>query len=69
MTQPDSIQPVIDAGMVRQLDAFRAAREAGMPRVGWKIGFNDPAAQHRMGITATLVGWLNGYRVLEAGTA
>ncbi len=67
MTQPEAIQPLLDAGMVRQLDAFNAARDAGMPRVGWKVGVNDPAAQQRLGLSATILGWLDGRRVFEAG--
>jgi len=35
-----------------------------MPRIGWKIGASDPAAQERMGITGPLLGWLDGRRVL-----
>jgi 2-keto-4-pentenoate hydratase len=67
MTQPEAIQPAIDAGMVRQLKAFNAARAGGMPRAGWKIGINDPNAQQRIGLSAPIVGWLDGRRVFEAG--
>ena len=53
--------------MSRQIESFNEARAAGMPRLGWKIGINDPAAQERMGLTATLVGWLDGRRVFAEG--
>ncbi|MBK9610426.1 hypothetical protein [Candidatus Amarobacter glycogenicus] len=67
MSQPESARPLIASGMARQLAAFRSALDAGMPRVGWKIGINDPAAQQRLGLGATLVGWLDGRRVLPQG--
>lgn len=53
--------------MGRQIAAFRAAQAAGMPRLGWKIGINDPAAQQRMGLPAPIVGWLDGRRLIRPG--
>jgi len=53
--------------MARQIAAFRTAIAAGMPRLGWKIGINDPAAQQRMGISGPLLGWLDGRRVTAVG--
>lgn len=67
MSQPETVRPLIAAGMARQLAAYHEALAAGMPRLGWKIGINDPAAQQRMGIAATLVGWLDGRRVFLDG--
>lgn len=67
MSQPESIQPRIAAGMSRQLAAFHESLAGGMPRLGWKIGINDPAAQERMGLNATIVGWLDGRRVFLEG--
>lgn len=55
----------IAAGMRRQLEQFHAAVSAGMPRIGWKIGASDPAAQERMRIPEPLLGWLDGRRVIE----
>jgi len=63
----EDVRPLLESGMRRQMEAFRAALAAGMARTGWKIGINDPAAQQRMGLTSTLVGWLDGRRVFEAG--
>nr|AIT69701.1 putative 2-oxo-hept-3-ene-1,7-dioate hydratase [uncultured bacterium] len=67
MTQPEAVRPLIDSGMTRQLEAFRDAIAGGMPRLGWKVAFNDPAVQQRLGLTATLVGWLDGRRVFLEG--
>lgn len=67
MSQPEAVQPLIASGMARQIDALRSALAAGMPRLGWKIGINDPIAQQRMGLSETLVGWLDGRRVFRDG--
>lgn len=58
---------LIAAGMARQIQAFHAAQAAGMPRLGWKIGLNDPAAQKRLGLPSPVVGWLDGRRLLREG--
>jgi 2-keto-4-pentenoate hydratase len=39
----------------------------GMPRLGWKIGFNDTRVLGRLGLAAPLVGWLDGGRALRSG--
>ncbi len=54
----------IRRGMETHLAALRAAEAGGDARVGWKIGFNDPAVQERMGLDATLVGHLVKSRVV-----
>lgn len=69
MSQPEGVQQLISSGMTRQLERFREALAAGMPRLGWKIGINDPAAQKRMGLRAPIVGWLDGRRVFQQGQA
>jgi 2-keto-4-pentenoate hydratase len=50
-----------------QLDRFREAIVGGMPRVGWKIGINDPRVLARLGLAAPVVGWLAGDRVVRSG--
>lgn len=55
----------IRRGMHAQLAALCTAEAGGDARVGWKIGFNDPAVQERMGLDATLVGHLLKSRVVE----
>lgn len=61
------ISELIAAGMERQIQAFHAAQGAGMPRLGWKIGLNDPAAQQRLGLPGPIVGWLDGRRLIREG--
>jgi len=58
---------LIEGGMARQLKVLTVALASGMPRLGWKIGINDPAAQQRMGLDGALVGWLDGRRVFADG--
>ena len=60
---------LVAAGMARQIERFRVALAAGMPRVGWKVGASDPRAQERMGLSGPLVGWLDGQRVSAPGQA
>ncbi len=67
MTDENEVQRLIDDGMARQLQAFEAALAAGLPRVGWKIGINDPVTQQRIGLSGPLVGWLDGRRVFKLG--
>ncbi len=54
-------------GMAAQLARFHAALEAGVPRYGWKVAFNDPAAQQRFGLARPPVGWIDGERAVESG--
>lgn len=46
------------AGMQVQLDLWRSALAAGARRVGWKIGFNTPAAQQEADIDTSVIGFL-----------
>ena len=57
----------IDRAMTVQLRAFREALAAGMPRLGWKIGINDPKMLARLELDAPVVGWLAGDRALRSG--
>lgn len=58
--------PRVLAGLERQLDERRLALETG-ERIGWKIGFNVPAAQERLGIERSVIGTLTADRVLAPG--
>jgi len=53
--------------MARQLAAYHEALNAGMPRFGWKVGFNTTAVQERLGLSGPVAGWLDGRRVLRPG--
>jgi 2-keto-4-pentenoate hydratase len=64
---PEPVAAAIDAAMRSQLASLRAAIEHGVPRVGWKVGFHDAAAQQRMGIGGPLMGTLDGARVVPDG--
>lgn len=44
----------------RLLRDWRALMDAGRPRLGWKIGFNDPRAQRVYGIPRAMVGFMTG---------
>ena len=41
-----------------QLDLWRSALASGAERIGWKIGFNTPAAQEEAGIDSSVIGFL-----------
>jgi 2-oxo-hept-3-ene-1,7-dioate hydratase len=58
---------LIDRAMKAQLVAFREAMARGMPRLGWKIGINDPKMLERLELDAPVVGWLAGDRALGTG--
>jgi 2-keto-4-pentenoate hydratase len=57
----------LSAALRRQLDLWRAALEGGAERVGWKIGFNVPAAMERIGIEEPIVGHLTTATKLSDG--
>jgi hypothetical protein len=57
----------IDRGMKAQLRAFRDAIGQGQPRLGWKIGINDPKMLERLELVGPVVGWLAGARALRSG--
>src|SRR5204863_3537661 len=57
----------IERGMTTQLRAFRDAIAQGQPRLGWKIGINDPKMLERLELATPVVGWLAGARALKSG--
>ena len=57
----------IDRAMKAQMQHFRDAVTAGMPRLGWKIGINDPKMLERLGLETSVVGWLAGDRAVASG--
>lgn len=50
-----------------QLDLWRSALAAGAERVGWKIGFNTPAAQQEAGIDTPAIGYLTSATTVRYG--
>jgi len=62
-----SDQAAIDRGMKAQMQALRDALSAGKPRLGWKIGINDPKMLARLELDAPVIGWLAGDRALRSG--
>jgi 2-keto-4-pentenoate hydratase len=60
-------QTTIDRAMKAQLRVFRDALGAGAPRLGWKVGINDPKMLARLGLEESVVGWLDGERQLASG--
>src|SRR2546422_6132431 len=55
--------------MQAQLAGWRSRVAGGAARVGWKIGFNSPAAQRQLGLDGTVVGHLTQATVLAPGTS
>ncbi len=54
-------------GMQAQLARRREALAAGARPVGWKIGFNGPAIQEHLGLTAPVVGHLLDTGLVDDG--
>lgn len=59
----------VASGMAAQLGRFHAELVAGAPRLGWKVAFNDPAAQQRLGLPAPQIAWIDGRNVVANGGA
>ena len=52
------LDPRVEAGLRRQLEAWRGVLGEGAQRLGWKIGFNDPKMQDKLGLTGSVIGFL-----------
>jgi 2-keto-4-pentenoate hydratase len=57
----------VERGTEALLMRRREILAQGAEPVGWKIGFNVPATQERLGIDAPLAGFLTTYSLLEDG--
>ena len=53
--ETDAIVRSASAGLFAR---WRERRAAGAPRIGWKIGVNDPALMRRLGLSRSVVGVL-----------
>ncbi len=56
----------LDDAYQRQLSHWRATLDSGAHRLGWKIGFNPPAVQEKLGLSAPVVGHLTSATLLGA---
>jgi 2-keto-4-pentenoate hydratase len=61
------MDPKVMAPMQVQLDLWRSALAAGAQRVGWKIGFNTPAAQQEAGIESPAIGFITSATTVRYG--
>lgn len=50
----------------QQLGHWRATLSSGAHRIGWKIGFNPPAVQKKLGLSEPVVGHLTSATLLGA---
>jgi 2-oxo-hept-3-ene-1,7-dioate hydratase len=66
--QPN-ISALVDQGMELQLRRFESELAAGTPRIGWKIGITTAAARKPHGLTAPVIGRLDGARAFPSGAA
>lgn len=57
----------IQRGMQRQLTVWRDTVAHRQQRLGWKIGFNMPADQQRLGLPSAMIGFLSSERRLVSG--
>jgi 2-keto-4-pentenoate hydratase len=63
-----SADPRIERGMRAQLERRAALLAEGAQPLGWKVGFNVPATQERLGIDGPLAGFLTSAALLEGGS-
>jgi 2-keto-4-pentenoate hydratase len=57
----------VERGMTAQLVRRREILAQGAEHVGWKIGFNVPSVQEKLGIDRPLAGFLTSDRLLDDG--
>ena len=66
--QPNT-STLVDQGMELQLRRFDAELAAGTRRIGWKIGITTGASRKPHGLTAPVIGRLDGARAFASGDA
>jgi 2-keto-4-pentenoate hydratase len=64
----NTVDAMIERGMHAQLKHWQDRLAAGHRRVGWKIGFSDPADQRRLQLPSPVIGFLTSDRVLLPGS-
>lgn len=62
-----AVADALQCGVTAQLEQWRHEVQARGHRLGWKIGFNDRAAQQRMGLARPVLGFLRRDRLLASG--
>ncbi|MGH3994740.1 MAG: hypothetical protein ACRDSN_20035, partial [Pseudonocardiaceae bacterium] len=62
-----TMDPRLLMPMQVQLDLWRSALAAGAQRIGWKIGFDKPAAQEEAGIDTPAIGFLTSATNIRYG--
>ena len=60
---------LVDQGMELQLRRFDSELAAGTRRIGWKIGITTGASRKPHGLTAPVIGRLDGARAFASGDA
>jgi 2-oxo-hept-3-ene-1,7-dioate hydratase len=61
------LDPRVGPGLERQLEEWRRQLGQGAERLGWKIGFNDPAVRKKLGLRAPVIGYLTSATAIEPG--
>jgi 2-keto-4-pentenoate hydratase len=56
----------LDEAYQQQLGHWRASLSSGAHRIGWKIGFNPPAVQEKLGLDEPVIGHLTSATLLGA---
>jgi 2-keto-4-pentenoate hydratase len=56
----------VEEGMQQQLGHWRSTLSSGAHRLGWKIGFNAPAIQEKLGLEHSVVGNLTSGTLIGA---
>ncbi|MBD3610750.1 MAG: hypothetical protein HUJ30_09395, partial [Gammaproteobacteria bacterium] len=63
------IRQQITQGMALQLENRRDALLAGQTHLGWKLGFNDPAARERCQLPSPIAGYLTHSTLLAQNSS
>jgi 2-keto-4-pentenoate hydratase len=62
------MDPLVMAATELQFQQWREALAGGAQRIGWKIGFNTPAAQEEAGISSPAIGYLTSATTVAYGS-
>ena len=62
------MDPRVLEGTRAQLESWRAELDAGARRVGWKIAFNTPEMQERLGLSSSVVGYMTSNTLIGYGS-